>query len=257
MRTPEPILGEKRAATLIQTMIRGVLARSYTVELLYMRAYKALTLIQAIARGFLVRKSLWNRKGRMKRSSSWRQDQGSPGKPNERESWMMTWQRIVDKTPSYSDKVRFWQTVIEVKRVSANSTNVEVMAALFEAKGNVQRAITILSSEEHAWRLKRALKGQQIPSYLLPVQKLPPRAQRLRRRRSRQETSQKGQQRSKDIFPLIESIFMGETVKPTKLSKVKRGPGHKKPGYARSIGKARNVNSGDLSSSSQSDGSSP
>eukprot|EP00639_Heterosigma_akashiwo_P017406 CAMPEP_0206393892 /NCGR_PEP_ID=MMETSP0294-20121207/21016_1 /ASSEMBLY_ACC=CAM_ASM_000327 /TAXON_ID=39354 /ORGANISM="Heterosigma akashiwo, Strain CCMP2393" /LENGTH=186 /DNA_ID=CAMNT_0053847631 /DNA_START=102 /DNA_END=662 /DNA_ORIENTATION=- len=135
----------------------------------------------------------------------------------------MSWQRIVDKTPSYADKVRFWQTVIEVKRVSPEATNIEVMAALFEAEGQVQRAITILSSEEHAWRLKKALKGQKVPAYLLPVQKPPPRARRAlaRRRRSRPGDDK---HRAKDIFPLIESIFIGEDAKPTtsKLKKMKR-----------------------------------
>lgn len=92
------------------------------------------------------------------------------GRCLERVAWEESWARVRLERPSYRDRVRVWQAIVELKRAGGKGkmgiTNSEAWQALCDSSGSTSVAATRLASEEYV--LGRRLQEQvlEIPSYL-------------------------------------------------------------------------------------------
>lgn len=148
------------------------------------------SLSKATWRGALVRRKLWRhdpeisaagesnkQKPRTQNTASRRSEAPiSNGRHPERVAWEQSWVRIRMGCPTFRDRVRMWQTIVEIKRSagscedgsSTEITNNEAWAALCESSGVVSVAVTRLSSQDYILgkRQDRKNKPCEIPSFL-------------------------------------------------------------------------------------------
>lgn len=140
-------------------------------------------LSKATWRGALVRRKLWHRDPEISAAGeSYKQKPRTQntatgnGRHPERVAWEQSWVRIRLGCPTFRDRVRMWQTILEIKRSAGGCedgscteiTNHEAWAALCESSGVVSVAVTRLSSLEYVLgkRQDRKNKPCEIPSFL-------------------------------------------------------------------------------------------
>ena len=103
-------------------------------------------------------------------SKKQRNRQALAGRHPERVAWEQSWVRVRLGCPQFRDKVRIWQTIVELKISGGHEgmtiANNEAWAALCDSSGVVSAAATRLSSEDYLLGRRLEKKVCEIPPYL-------------------------------------------------------------------------------------------